>query len=365
MEVPPGLAVDRLGLVCKLNKSLYGLKQASRQWYEKLTEAFCSREYTHSLLDYSLFYKKYGTSVVFVAVYVDDVLVTRTDLQEIEALAAYLHKTFKIMDMGRPHYFLGLEILYKDDGYSALTSPLDPSSKLSVDEGSLLPDPSHFRKLVGKLNYLTNTRLDISNSVQHLSQYMQSPREPHLKVAYHVLRYLKGDPNLGIFLSNKQDYKIRAFCDLDWAACPDLRKSVSGYVVLLGDGPIGWKSKKQHTISLSLAEVEYRAARQVVGELVWLLRLLIELTPSLTVHVPIFCDSQASLHIAKNPVFYERTKHIEVDCHFVRGQVHEGLITLHYISTNEQLAYIFTKPLTGMKHCNLRSKLAVSSSLPT
>nr|XP_016509205.1 PREDICTED: uncharacterized mitochondrial protein AtMg00810-like [Nicotiana tabacum] len=258
MEVPPGLVVERPGLVYKLNKSLYGLKQASRQWYEKLTAALCSRGYTHSLLDYSLFYKKHGTLVVFVAVYVDDVLITRTDLQEIEALKAFLHETFKIKDMGRLHYFLGLEILYKDDGvrisqrkftmdlltefdctkYSTLTSPLNPSTKLSADKGSLLPDPSHYRRLVGKLNFLTNIRLDISYSVQHLSQYMQSPTEPHLKVAYHVLRYLKGDPSLGIFLSNSKNYRVQAFCDSDWATCPESRKSVSRYVVLLGDSPI-------------------------------------------------------------------------------------------------------------------------------
>ncbi|XP_019242291.1 PREDICTED: uncharacterized protein LOC109222381, partial [Nicotiana attenuata] len=243
MEVPQGLAVDRSDLVCKLNKSLYGLKQASRQWYEKLTEALCFKGYTHSLLDYSLFYKKNGDSMVFVAVYVDDVLVTGTDLEEIGTLKRYLHETFRIKDLGRLHYFLGLEILYKDNGvlisqrkftmdllsefdcmkYSALTSPLDPSTKLSANEGSLLPDPSHFRKLVGKLNYLTNTRLGISYSVQCLSQFMQNPREPHLRAAYHVRRYLKGDPNLGIFLSNSNDYSIQAFYDSDWAACPDSR----------------------------------------------------------------------------------------------------------------------------------------------
>ncbi|XP_019255211.1 PREDICTED: uncharacterized protein LOC109233803 [Nicotiana attenuata] len=383
MEVPQGLAVDRSDLVCKLNKSLYGLKQASRQWYEKLTEALCSKGYTHSLLDYSLFYKKNGGSMVFVAVYVDDVLVTGTDLEEIGTLKRYPHETFRIKDLGRLHYFLGLEILYKDNGvlisqrkftmdllsefdcmkYSALTSPLDPSTKLSANEGSLLPDPSYFRKLVGKLNYLTNTRLDISYSVQCLSQFMQNPREPHLRAAYHVLRYLKGDPNFGIFLSNSNDYNIQAFCDSDWAACPDSRKSVSGYVVLLGDGPISWKSKKQQTISLSSVEAEYRAARQVVGELVWLLRLLGELAAPLKLPVPVFCDSQAALHIAKNPVFHERTKHIEVDCHFVRDQVHEGTITLHHISTNDQLADIFTKPLTGVKHWNLLSKLATKKGL--
>lgn len=161
----------------------------------------------------------------FLVVYVDDVLVTRTDLEEIGALKRYIHETFRIKDLGGLHYFLGLEILYKDNGVlisqrkfaidllsefncmksSALSSPLDPSTKLNANEGPLLPDPSHFRKLVGKLSYLTNTRLDISYSVQRLSQFMQRPREPHLKAAYHVLRYLKGDPNLGIFLSNNND----------------------------------------------------------------------------------------------------------------------------------------------------------------
>ncbi|XP_070039209.1 uncharacterized mitochondrial protein AtMg00240-like [Nicotiana tomentosiformis] len=119
-----------------------------------------------------------------------------------------------------------------------MSSPLDPSTKLKASEGSLLTDPTQYRKLVGKLNFLTNTRLDIAYSIQHLSQCMQSPRDSHLKVAMHVLRYLKGDPGLGIFLSNSADYRLRAFCDSDWAVCPETRKSVSGYIVLLRDSPI-------------------------------------------------------------------------------------------------------------------------------
>ncbi|XP_019253980.1 PREDICTED: uncharacterized protein LOC109232683 [Nicotiana attenuata] len=225
-----------------------------------------------------------------------------------------------------------MEVLYKEDGvlisqrkftmdllkdfecteYSNLSSPLDPSMKLRADESPLLVDPSNYRKLVGKLNFLTNTRLDISFSVQHLIQYMQSPRESHLKAAYHVLRYLKSDPSLGIFFSNNRDYGVKAYCDSDWAACPETRKSVSGYIVLLGNSPISWKSKKQSTISLSSAEAEYRAARQVVGELVWLVTLLEELTVPMNLPVPVFCDSQAALQFAKNPLFHERTKHIEL-----------------------------------------------------
>nr|XP_016442669.1 PREDICTED: uncharacterized mitochondrial protein AtMg00810-like [Nicotiana tabacum] len=169
----------------------------------------------------------------------------------------------QIKDLGRLHYFLGIEVLYKEDGvlisqrkftmdllkefecaqYSSLTSPLDPSTKLKADESPLLIDPSNYRKLVGKLNFLTNTRLDISYNVQHLSQYMQSPRESHLKAAYHVLRYLKGDPSLSIFFFNNKDYGIRAFYDSDWAACPETRKSVSGYIMLLGNSPISWNQR--------------------------------------------------------------------------------------------------------------------------
>ena len=166
--------------------------------------------------------------------------------------------------------------------------------------------------------------MDISYSVQHLSKFMQSPREPHLKAAYHVLRYLKQDPTMGIFISNKADFTVSAYCDSDWAACPESRRSVSGYLVLMGDSPISWKSKKQATISLSSAEAEYRAIRQVVGELVWFERLLSELDVQCSLPIHVHCDSQAAVHIAKNPVFHERTKHIEIDCHFVRTKLHQG-----------------------------------------
>nr|XP_009785523.1 PREDICTED: uncharacterized protein LOC104233776 [Nicotiana sylvestris] len=225
-----------------------------------------------------------------------------THQEEIDSLKSFLRETFKIKDLG------------------SLTSPLDPSTKLKADESSLLIDPSNYRKL--------------------------------------------GDPSLRIFFSNSRDYGIRAFCDSDLAACPETRKSVSGFIVLLGNSHIGWKSKKQSTISLSSAEAEYRAARQVVGELVWLVTLLEELTIPMNLLIP-FCDSQAALQIARNSVFHERTKHIEVDCHFVRNKLQEGLISLHHVSTSNQLADFFTKSLIGIKHSDILSKLAVHSYLAT
>nr|XP_016479658.1 PREDICTED: uncharacterized mitochondrial protein AtMg00810-like [Nicotiana tabacum] len=168
MEVSPGLVVEAPSLMCKLNKSMYGLKQESRQLYHKLTEALCSRGYTHSMLDNSLFYKKTEVSVVFAAVYVDDVLVTGTHLQDIESLKTFLHNTFKIKDLERLHYFLGLEVQYTEKGVlmsqkkftmdllkefgcidcPPMTSPLDSSMKLKADEGAPLAYPSYYRKLI-------------------------------------------------------------------------------------------------------------------------------------------------------------------------------------------------------------------------
>ncbi|XP_070004472.1 secreted RxLR effector protein 161-like [Nicotiana sylvestris] len=145
-----------------------------------------------------------------------------------------------------------------------VSSPLDPSVKLKAKEGAPLSDPTFYRLLVGELNFLTNTRLNIAYGVQHLSQYMEDPREPHLQAAYHMLRYLLKDPTLGIFMSSDANFSVQAYCDSDWAACADSRKSVSGYIILLGDNLINWKSKKQETISLSLAEVEYISIRKVV-----------------------------------------------------------------------------------------------------
>lgn len=152
--------------------------------------------------------------------------------------------------------------------YGAICSPLDPTIKLKAKEGTPLEDPTYYRKMMDKLNFLTNTRLDIAFGVQHLNQFMQEPKEPQLKAAYHVLRYLKGDPTLGVSMSNDADLSVRAYYDSDWASCPDSRRSVSGYIVLLGSSPLNWISKKHDIVSLSSAEAEYKSLRKVVGELI-------------------------------------------------------------------------------------------------
>lgn len=190
---------------------------------------------------------------------------------------------------------------------SSVVSPLDFSTKLLPGEGIHVPYPSIYRTLVGKLNFLTNTRPDLSFVVQHLSQFMSDPREPHWKAVIHVLRYLKSDTDQGLFFSNSSNYKVEAYYDTDWAACSHTRRSVSGFVVFLGDNLISWKSKKQHTISLSSADAEYRSLRCVTVELAWLSHLFAEFDIPEINPIPVKCDNMVAIYIAKNPVYHERT----------------------------------------------------------
>lgn len=157
---------------------------------------------------------------------------------------------------------------------------MDSNLKLSRDDGSLLANPTSYRRLIGRLLYLTITIPDITYSVQVLSQFMSTPRQPHLDAATRILWYLKNAPGQGLFYPAACDLQLKAFCDSDWAGCIDSRKSTTGFCIFLGDSLVSWKSKKQSTVSRSSAEVEYRRMASTSCELVWILVLLRDLTVS-------------------------------------------------------------------------------------
>ena len=207
--------------VCRLHKSLYGLKQASRQWNHKLSTVISSAGFVQTSSDHSLFVQHSASSFVAALVYVDDILIVGDNDTAIENFKDSLKQAFKLRDLGDAKYFLGFEIARNADGISInqrkytlellqdagylgckpVSVPMEPNSKLSDSSGDLLSDPSIYRKIVGKLLYLTHTRPDITYAVHKLSQFMSAPRGDHLKAAQRVLRYLKNDPAQGLFYS--------------------------------------------------------------------------------------------------------------------------------------------------------------------
>ncbi|XP_077215980.1 uncharacterized protein LOC143850645 [Tasmannia lanceolata] len=258
MEIPPGFARKGETRVCRLNKSLYRLKQASRQWFAKFSAALLAACYKQSTADYSLFTRFIGTSFTALLVYVDDIILAGNDLSSITALKNFLHTRFKIKDLGRLKFFLGIEVarsrkgIYLSQRKYALeilgeagllgsrlaTFPMEQNLKLTKDEGALLSNPSRYRRLIGRLIYLTITRPDIVYFVQILSQFMEKPRQPHLDAAHRVLRYLKQTPGQGILMSSSSSLQLTALCDSDWARCTESRRSITGYCVMLGASPI-------------------------------------------------------------------------------------------------------------------------------
>lgn len=174
-----------------------------------------------------------------------------------------------------------------------------------------------------------------------------------------MVRYIKGTPGQGILLSSANDFQINGWCDSDYSGCPITRRSVTDYFVQLGESPMSWKTKKQSIVSKSLAEAEYRAMSLLRDELLWIKNVLQTLGISHVQPMRINCDSKAAIYISTNPVFHERTKHIENDCHTVRDEIQSRNMSTHHVPSAHQLAYIFTKPLGRQAYESFRSKLGI------
>ncbi|XP_061361892.1 uncharacterized mitochondrial protein AtMg00810-like [Gastrolobium bilobum] len=336
--------------------------------------------YTQSSADHSLFVRFENSSFKALLIYVDDIVLAGDNLAEIRHVKRFLDDEFKIKDLGTLRFFLGLEIsrskqgivlnqrkyaleLLSDSGLLAMkpvSTPMDPSTKLRRDLGSRLQDDGPYRRLVGRLLYLTITRPDITYSVQQLSQFISSPTDIHYTTALRVLKYLKLAPAKGLFFPANNELLLSVFADSDWACCPDTRRSVTGFCMFLGSSLISWKSKKQTTVSRFSSKAEYRALAALTCEIQWLCYLLRDLQIPVLRPASVYCDNQSAIYLAHNPTFHERSKHIELDCHITREKIQAGLLHLLLVSSSMQLANVFTKALHPSPFNHLVSRLGFS-----
>ncbi|XP_062120374.1 uncharacterized mitochondrial protein AtMg00810-like [Humulus lupulus] len=300
-----------------------------------------------------------------VLIYVDDIVVTSSDSKELEEFIVRLNKVFSLKDLGSLHYFLGIEVFRDSTGLyltqekyiSELLQRVDmqnlkPSptpittSKISINDGEPMADPSYYRSIIGALQYLSHTRPDISFAVNKLSQFLKRPTNVHWTETKRVLRYLKGTMKYGIHIAPCDRLTLTGFSDADWACCPDDRRSVAGYCVFLGDSLISWSSKKQTVVARSSTESEYRALAQLAAEITWLQELFKEMRFTLPAAPTIWCDNMSASALAANPVYHARTKHIELDIHFVRDKVLQKQLQICYVPSHDQLADCLTKGLS-------------------
>ncbi|KAK2989892.1 hypothetical protein RJ640_019475 [Escallonia rubra] len=326
-----------------------------------------------------------GESRIFICIliYVDDIILTGNSLPSINRIVGALNAEFSVKDLGPLNYFLGIEVVHTDQGLLLLQrkyitdllnqthldaakpvhTPMATSTHLSRYHGDPHPSPIEYRSIVGALQYLSFTRPGISFSVNKVAQFMQSPTCEHWSAVKRILRYLKDTLYFGLCLSKPSNLSLSAYSDADWAGCPDDRRSTSGFCVYLGCNLISWSSHKQPTVARSSMEAEYKAIATVASELEWLKSLLSELHLAPSTPPKLWCDNMGSVYLSLNPVFHARTKHVEIDYHFVRERVARKALDVRFISTVDQPADIFTKPLSLPRFRVLWSKLNVVNTL--
>lgn len=383
MRQPPGYE-DGTDRVCRLGKTLYGLKQSGREWHEKLDGSFTKEGFDHLDADRCVYVRQQGERLAITPVHVDDMLMTATPGEE-EVVKAELGRHFKIKDLGPTKQFLGMEIArdrpqgtlkvmqvgqvkraltrFGMEDATPVGTPLDSNIKLLKAPGDEEVDrvlQAEYQSLIGSIMYIAlGTRPDIAFAVQHLSQFSSNPMPDHLTAAKQVLRYLKGTADVGLqYGPNTLDnLQLVGYTDADWAGDANDRKSVSGFVFLLGGNIISWGAKKQPTVALSSMEAEYMALSHATREAIWLRNELGELGIVQDGPTPVYVDNQGTIAFSKLQDFHGRSKHIDVRHHFVRECIARGDIEVSYVPTAENLADIFTKALPRERFVILRTLL--------
>ena len=358
-------------LVYKLNKSLYGLKQSGRNWNQTLNNYLITLGFHQSQNDPCIYIKTLDNGMVILLTFVDDMLLVSNNEIEKNKIKTNLKERFRMKDLGDISKFLGIDFSVTGNSISMsqckyieklLTvfgmencKPKNTPSEMDVNKqnNKSLDESQHkiYRQIVGGLIYIMcSTRPDLAFIVTILSQHMSNPSEGDLVMAKHVLRYLKGTKDwILVFRKSGAPISINGCCDSDWANSED-RKSISGYCFnIFNNGPlISWKTRKQPTVALSTCEAEYISLVSAIQEGKYLKSLISEIT-GLNLNCQMNCDNQGTIALAKNPIKQQRTKHVDIKYHFIRDEIYKGSVNISYIPSEENLADIFTKPISSNK----------------
>lgn len=388
MQQPEGyVLMDDQQKVWRLRKALYGLKQAPRSWYNKLDQCLDELGLCRAQADQSVYVKRCNGDVLIIAIYVDDMLLAGNNIEMINDVKKKLSDRFDMKDLGDVHWILGMEVVrdrrqksislnqckyietvlerYGMESCKTVSTPMDINAKFptakehenvesKVDLGNI-----PYQSVVGSLMYaMVATRPDIAYGVGVLSRYIKDPNAQHWIAAKRILRYLQGTKHIGLTYGSGSN-QVVGYCDADYAADIDQRKSTTGYVFLLNGGVVSWSSKLQQTVALSTTEAEYMALAHAAKEAIWLRLLLSEFGIEQEGATIINEDNQGCINLAKNPISHGRTKHIDVRYHFLREKVDENIIQLQYCKTDDMLADSFTKALGRNKYERIRNSLGI------
>jgi hypothetical protein len=306
-------------------------------------------------------------------VYVDDIIIASSSDYATKALLQDLQKEFALKDLGNIRIFmLVYGLLLSQEKYAldllkrvgmahckSIATPLSTSEKLSLHQGTPLGanDATNYRSVVGALQYLTLTRPDIALLVNKICQFLHAPTTIHWSAVKRILRYIKRTTKLGLKIQKSDSTLVSAFSDVDWAGSIDDRRSTRGFVVFLGSNLISWNARKQNIVSRSSTEAEYKAIADTTTEIMWVQTLLKELNLPSPSAAGLWCDNIGAKYLSANPVFHGRSKHIEVDYHFVRERVFRKLLNIDFVSSKDQVVDGFTKALSVRLLENFKNNL--------
>ncbi|WCJ44342.1 Retrovirus-related Pol polyprotein from transposon RE1 [Euphorbia peplus] len=381
---PPGFEDPKFpDHVYKLKKALYGLKQAPRAWYERLTKFLLSKGFVRGCVDTTLFTLKKNKDILIAQVYVDDIIFGATNESLCREFSNHMKAEFEMSMMGELTFFLGLQIKQSNDGVfinqakytrevlkkfgmmdsNAVDIPMDVSKDIDDEEKAGKPvDIKTYRGMIGSLLYLTASRPDIHFAVCFCARYQSKPREIHDVAVKRILRYLKGTPEAGLWYPCSFDFTPIGYTDSDYGRDKLKRVSTSGGCHFLGECLVSWHSKKQTSVALSTAEAEYVAAGSCVSQMLWIKQQIADygVIPGT---ITIYCDNKSAIDLSKNPIQHSRMKHVHIRHHFLRDHVLKKDIIITHVSSEENLADMFTKPLAGMAFSNLREGIGMTYPL--